>query len=373
MTLQIPDPRLYGVDVAAGAAAGELAQLADDAALRRRLEAWLSSGSDAEIAAALRAAPSPAAYARLWNAVCDVAQHSAGVAADSAIVARVFALPLVIITGSSRPASLPGVVPDVAAVTALFEQHGALGPTRNFGLGNALCSLETIEAIKPSEIYAWTQASGGARRELAPAAIAIEEPGEHVHLRFLVGAGIVPAAEPSFVETASNIGKWGMPLTRALATQLGQAGVEVLPIPRPPLDLMRAGHAGRLAQLDAAFNLFVSNAVRRFRGATGDPVVVVSAHDDAELRVSFNSQFDDTALQGFRWPLHPLDDIGRIVGGITELLAECRISQVRCAERVLPALNAEGLVWFVSVRDADKVEASLTNLLPPQKLFLEEL
>ena len=361
MTAQIPDPRRYTVDAAAGAAADELARFADTAVLHRQLETWLSRGDDTEIAAALRAAPSAAAYARLWRAVCDVAHQAGGVAGEVAGVARVFALPLVIITGSPRPASVPGVVPDIAAVTALFEQHGALGPTRNFGLGNALCSLETIEAIKPGEIYAWTRDIGGTRRELAPAPIAIEEPGEMVHLRFLVGAGIAPASEPSFVETASNIGAWGMPLTRALAAQLGQSAVEVLPLARPPLDLMRAGHAGRYAQLDAAFNLFVSNAVRRFRGATGDPVAVISAHDDADIRLSLSSQFDDSVVAGFRWPLHPLDDMERIMRAITELLAECRISQVRCAPQVLPALNAEGRVWFVRSGDADKLEAGLTQ------------
>ena len=357
MTAQIPDPRRY----AAGVAAGDPWPLADAAALCHRLQTLLSRGSDAEIAAALRAAPSHADYTRLWQAVCDVAHHAGGEKGDAAIVARVFALPLVIITGSRGPANLPGVVPDIAAVTALFEQHGALGPTRNFGLGNALCPLETIEGIKPGEIYAWTRDIGGGRRELAPAAIAIAEPGEQVHLRFLVGAGIAPAAEPSFVETASNIDAWGMPLTRALAAQLGQSGVEVLPRARPPLDLMRAGHAGRFAQLDAAFNLFVSNAVRRFRGATGDPVAVISAHDDADIRVSLSSQFDDTVLEGFRWPLHPLDDMGRIMDSIIELLVACRVSDVRCAGKVLPALDAQGLAWFVSVRNADQLEAGPTR------------
>ena len=352
MAQQIPDPRRY----AAGAAADAPGQFADDAALRRQLQTWMRGGNDAEIAAALRDAPTHAQYARIWQAVCDVAHQAAGVAGEAAIVARVFALPLVIITGSRRPAVLPGVVPDIAAVTALFERHGALGPTRNFGLGNALCALETIEGIKPSEIHAWTQNIGGLRRELAPAAIAITEPGERVHLRFLVGAGIAPAAEPSFVETASNIGTWGMPLTRALAAQLGQSGVEVLPLARPPLDLLRAGHAGRFAQLDAAFNLFASNAVRRSRGATGDPVAVISAHDDADIRVSLSSPFDDTLIEGFRWPLHPLDDIGRIVDSITELLVACRVGNVQRVGKVLPAINAEGMTWFVSVRDADRLD-----------------
>ena len=357
MAPPIPDPRRYGD----GTQANELERLAGRAVLRRRLRELLSGGDDAQITAALRAARSPAAYARLWEAVCDAAHHVGDEREDVSIVARVFALPLVIITGSRRPASLPGVVPDIAAVTALFEQHGALGATRNFGFGNALCSLATVAAIRPSEIYAWSQELGSAGRDLASSDIAIDVPGEKVHLRYLVGAGIAPAAEPSFVETASNIGAWGMPLTRLLAAQIGQSGVEVLPMARPPLDLLRAGQAGRTAQLDAAFNLFVSNAVRRFRGATGDPVVVISAHDDGDIRVSFSSQFDDAMLEGFRWPLHPLDDLARITGSIAELLDECRVNDVQSALKVLPALNAQGQVWFVRARDAGQLAADLTR------------
>ena len=343
----MPDPRRYGNGA-------HLWLALPPAKVRDALRDACEDGQDKEIAAALRAAPSTTEYARLWRAICEVAHHVGSAAAEAEVVARVFALPLVIITGSRQPAILPGVVPDIAAVTSLFEQHGALGATRNFGLGNALCSLETLEAITPGEIFAWSRELGSAGRELAPGNIAIELPGEHVHLRFLVGAGIAPAAEPSFVETASNIGTWGMPLTRVLASQLAQPGVEVLPMARPPLDLLRAGHAGRAAQLDAAFNLFVSNAVRRFRGATGDPVAVISAHDDGDIRVALSSQFDDT-VEGFRWPLHPLDDIARIADSMSDLLNECRINQVHRAGTVLAALNAQGQVWFVSVRDADRL------------------
>ncbi len=348
MTVQIPDPRRYAAD-AAGAQPGA------------RIVELLKHGDDARIMNVLRAAPSTAAYARLWDEICDAAHRPAAAPGESAVVARIFALPLVIVTGSSRPASVPGVVPDIAAIGALFEQHGALGSTRNFGIGNALCSLDTISAIGPAEVYAWTRDIDARRRELPPSAIEIKRPGEEVHLRFLIGAGIAPAAEPSFVETASNIGGWGMPLTRALAAQLAQQGVEVLPLARPPLDLLRAAHAGRGAQLDAAFNLFVSNAVRRFRGATGDPVAVISAHDDADVRISLSSEFDDSALEGFRWPLHPLDDLAQIVGAADELLAACRVVNVRHIEKVLPALNARGAVGFISVRDADKLGAGPTR------------
>lgn len=345
MNLRIPDPRRY----AQRAAGDDFGRFADPAALRRLLD----RGDDAEIAAALRAAPSQAAYAKLWNAVCDAANHAGAGSEHAGVVARVFALPLVMVTGSRRPASLPGVVPDIAAIKALFEQHGALGPARNFGFGNALCSLETIESIKPGEIYAWTRDAGATRRELPPSAITISEPGEQVHLRFLIGAGIAPAAEPSFIETASNIGVWGMPLTRALAAQLAQADVEVLPLARPPLDVLRAAHAGRYAQLDTAFSLFMSNAVRRQRGATGDPAVFISAHDDGDIRIGVSSQFDDSLADGFRWPLHPLDDMSRVLDAVSGLLAECRIGNVQCAGAVLPALDSQGRVWYARARDIE--------------------
>ena len=345
--LMLPDPRHYG----AGNARHPFNQLAEHE-LRRELRTALVAHRDEEIHAALRAASSRVAYARLWQAVCDAAHHAGSETSKTAVVARIFALPLVIITSSRTRASFPGVIPDIIAIKTLLEQHGALGRTRNFGLGNALCPLETIEQVQPSEIYAWAAAAEGARRELAPGAIDLTEPGEMVHLRFLVGASITPASEPSLVETASNIGAWGMALTRALAAQLGQPGVEVLPLPRPPLDLLRAGHAGRVAQLEAAFSLFVSNAVRRFRSATGDPVAVISAHDNSEIRVSFSSLFDDSMVEGFRWPLHPLDAIDSIVGSVASLLEECRVTDVRYASALLPPLNAHGQMWYVTARDA---------------------
>lgn len=343
----MPDPRRYG----AGTSGHELNDVRDAADVRRRLDDLLKRGDDAEIAGALRTAPTQTAYAQLWQAVCDAANHAGNASARPDVVARIFALPLVIVTGSRRPANLPGVVPDIAAIARLFEQHGALGPARNFGLGNALCSLETIESVRPGEVYAWTRDAGATRRELPPSAITIAQPGEHVHLRFLVGAAIAPAAEPSFVETASNIGVWGMPLTRALAAQLARPDVEVLPLARPPLDLLRAGPAGRYAQLEAAFNLFASNAVRRLRGATGDPDAIISAHDDDDIRVALSSPFDKTTVEGFRWPLHPLDDLAAVLGSLGDMLADCRLINVRYSQTVLPALDARGNVWFVRPGD----------------------
>ncbi len=342
----LPDPRRYG----AGAPPHPLNRLSAQP-LRSALERALAERRDADIEDALHAAPTREAHFQLWNAVCAAA-HAAdpGPAAAST---RIFALPLVLVTGSRRPAVLPGVLPDIAAVSALFGQYGVLGRTSNFGFTNALCGLETLEGVKPGEVYAWTHASAHAPRELAPDPIILAGLGEEVHLRFLVGAGIVGAAEPSFVETASNIGAWGMPLTRALAGQLAADAVEMLPLPRPPIELLRASHAGPCAQLEAALNVGVTNEIRRFRASVGDPVAIVSVHDDGDLRLSLSSQFEDTLHEGFRWPLHALDDIAQIVGDMAQLLAACRVADVNYVNRILPAHDAKGQTWFPQVRELD--------------------
>ena len=177
--------------------------------------------------------------------------------------------------------------------------------------------------------------------------------GEKVHLRFLIGAGVVGTSEASFIETGANIGAWGMQLGRVVAAQLAHPGVEILAMPRPPLDLLRATYAGQTAALEAALNLSVSNAVRRFRSAAGEPVVVLSAHDEPEIRLSLSSLFDEGAIAGFRWPLHPLDDIAAIVRVMMTLLGDCRVDDVRLVAEVLPSRDQQGRVRFLRAQDAD--------------------
>jgi hypothetical protein len=75
---------------------------------------------------------------------------------------------------------------------------------------------------------------------------------------------------------------------------------------------------------------------------------IILSHDDIEIRAGLSSPFDDAAVDGFRWPLHPLDDIDRIVSSMTGLMRECRVNNVYCVERVLPAFNTRGTVWFLT-------------------------
>lgn len=349
-----------------------MASLAGDvsarATLRLELDALLDNAAgndndndgknDSNVRALLHGMPSAACYRHVQQMLAKLVNKPER---GENVIARLFALPLVIVAGARNATQLPDALPDIAAVTVLLEQHGVLGAGRNFGLGNALCAIETLECLTPCLMRAWTSQlrTGAAPLELAGSPISVTPGREQVALRFLVGASVTPAHVPSVIETGANVGAWGMPMTKLIAQQLQQPGLEVLPIARAPSPLYLAADAGRAAQIELAFSLFLSNAVRQFRMAVGDPSVVLSAHhgeaDDmgdtnGEVRVSLSSAFDESLLEGFRWPLYPADDVAAIIHTIRGLLDECRLNDVTVLPDVAADLNGRGGRFF-AVRD----------------------
>ncbi len=311
----------------------------DEAALRAALEA----GDDPAIRIALSVPEQSHQASRLLAAAIDSRGEGIGL--------RFFAIPLVIVAGSRTPCTVAGALPELHVLRGLLEQHGAIGVTRNFGMGNALVSAEALDALSPSAL--WRAAADPAQRApldtLQPEPIAVAGSREQVHLRFLVGAGVTPQHLPSFLESASNIGTWGMPFTRELARQLAQPGLEILPMPRPPQPLTQAAHAGRRAQLEAALSLFLGNNLRRFRMAVGDPEAVLSAHrldnGAGELRLSLSTPFDDSLFEGFAWPLQPQDDVAEVTKLLLDTLNECRVPSVTVLPQVLPERLQNGSVF----------------------------
>ena len=362
--MNLPDPRAWRAASAASPLhALALSSLAGDVAaratLRLELDGLLDSASDDGVETLLRDAPSAACYRHLRQTLAQLVNKPER---GETVIARLFAIPLVLVAGAKTSLEIPAALPDIAPVSALLEQHGVLGAGRNFGLGNALCAPETLDALRPRLLRAWAAQlrTGAAPLELAGSAIAVAPGREQVYLRFLVGASVASAHMPSITESDAVVGAWGMAFTQLLARQLAQSGLEVLPLARAPVALYLASDAGRAAQIELAFSLFLSNAVRQFRMATGDPSVVLSAHrtsqGGAELRVSLSSVFDESLLEGFRWPLYPPDDVIEIVNKINNLLEECRLGDSRALASVGDDLNARG-GRFLTALDAEKIEA----------------
>lgn len=336
----LADPRRYGP----GDPSSPLLQLTaapPSAELTHELRKLAAAGRDTEIAAALAAAPSQPLYARLWQALSAAIENPP---ADQGVAPRVFAIPWVIVCGASTAATLGCVLPDVSALARVLESNGVFGASRNLGLANALCSIESLESLAPSTVLKWSQTSEP--HDVPPAPIHAARGVEEVHVRFLLGAAIAPAHAPGVIETGAHIGRWGTPALREMTAQLASPGVQILPMPRPPAGLCSAAYRGRRAGIEAAFNLFMSNAVRRFRMAVGDPVATLSAHAGGELRVTLSTPLDDTLTEGFRWPLHPADELHDLRRTIVALTSECRLAEPHIAPGVLPDYSSTGAVLF---------------------------
>ena len=337
--MALPDPRRYG----SGDPSNPLLRHAQDGATRELLAALrelATAGRDAEIAGLLAAAPSREIYARLWQALCTAIEKPQ---ADDVIAARVFAVPWVIVCGGANT-TLTGVLPDVAALARVLEANGVFGGSRNIGFSNVLVAIETVEAMRPSEILQWSHTPGV--RDVPPVPIEVRTGLEQVHVRLLLGAAIAPPNAPDVVETGSNIAMWGTAALRAMSAQLATPGVQILPMPRPPAGLYSAAYAGRRAGIEAGFNLFMSNGVRRFRMALGDPHVTLSSHLGGEVRVTLSAPLDDELVEGFRWPLHPADDLPEIEHTLAAMISECRLAEPHSEASVLPDRSPNGALLF---------------------------
>lgn len=342
----LPEPRCFATTIAEPMSrlAAQAVQAADASQrqrlldqLQRDLREALASGRDDLLTLAAANTISPAAGLALWEALDRAMNTPAD--PESALAARAFAIPVVFVAAGLAAAEISGVVPDEKAIARVLETHGALGPADNFGLSRALCAEASLQSASPSRRYALLRGveSGTAETwpDLAPARIRLESAEESVHLRFLVGIVVAPAQAPSFLEAAADIGSWGMPLSRELLAQLGQAGLSLLPIPRPPAGLMKALHEGRRAHEEIAFQAFASRVLRRLRSQTGDAEAEIAALESGSIGVRLLSQFDAGRTQTHRWKLNALDDLADVTASLLGLLADCRVSPVRVLERVV--------------------------------------
>ncbi len=308
------------------------------ALLVRGLRRQLSQGDDAAIRSVLDNAP-PGAVSRDLVEALDSAINGSDEDRDTPLLSRVFLLPVLFVTGGKAPARVAGVVPDVAAVTELLKQAGALGPVENFGLSNALGTHEAAASVSPSTLFRVVRSLDAATASglLAPADLVVDSADEHVHLRYLAGASLTAADMPTFLERAGQVGRWGMTLSQLLGRQLGEEGLSLLPLPRAPRPWFTAIEEGRFARAELAFNLFATNAIRRIRAETGDPDAEISARDDGTIRVDLTSPFDPMLRHAHAWPLAPGDDLARIELSIRDLLRDCRVEKVVVQEEVRPA------------------------------------
>lgn len=334
----LPDPRCF-----AAAESEPLLRLATECAdvtdatqrtplaerLRRELRNQLVSGRERSLRERIDHVPSPAAGRCLWEAIDQVLSTPE---AHAPLAAAVFAIPVVFVAGGSPGTEVSGVIPEPSRLARVLEAAGALGRGCNFGLNGALCTRQSLLGSSFADLFARLRAveTGAPARswELPPAPITLDDSEEHVELRFLTGIAVSGAQAPSLVSTAADIARWGMPLARELIAQLGQSGLSLLPIPRPPQGWLGAHHAGSRAREELALQAFVSRAVRAFRSTEADPRVRLTALQPSAIGVRLESQLNIVHAVSHLVLLHPLDDLPQVLASMLELFRDCRLDSV---------------------------------------------
>jgi hypothetical protein len=140
---------------------------------------------------------------------------------------------------------------------------------------------------------------------------------------------VTAADAPSFLETGSAIGNWGMALTRELEVQLRVEGLSLLPIPRPPATLLAAQPIGMTAREELGFQAFVSRSLRRFRSEVGEPDVALASLASGAIGLRFASPFIENRVTVHRRALHASEDFDEVVRAMLALLEECGLSNVQ--------------------------------------------
>lgn len=352
----LADPRPFA---AAGEATGVVAQLhalaaegvaaasfaAEEACARRTadaLRALIRGGDGDALVQAIERAPSLAIARYLWRTL-ETADTDPRVDpradASATLATTLFALPVVIVAATdSAPRVVSGVIRDRDRLVALFREHRAFGACETFALAG---TLATTEAIGLARLPALLAAS---KPDVAGTDLALDGQGERVFLRFVAGALLAaPGVDPLAV---NDTGAWGAPLAQALQADLAAPGVTLLALPLSPRRLVTALRTGRAAQREVAAQLFASNAIRKFRARVGEPTAIISAHRAAdapgggELRLSLSSPFDPREAEGLRVALYPFDAVGDVAAMLVDLVADCRVTDIRVEPGVHPDFDS---------------------------------
>ena len=360
--IAIPDPRSFPDAAAAPPWAAALyrtaqASLAAETGVRAdaldgNLRATLGkmlTGDGTALAALLVGSPSVAVTRHLWR-LLDAAWHDAASEVEAGLAVTVFAIPLVIVAGleaARGERTLPAVLAAPEKLVAILREHRALCGNQSVALGDVLVAADAIDVASLRQLLQWqrlpdAQAPGAAlpARVLPPAPLSLAAGGEAVHLRFLVGSAVARPGTDLLADT--RVGPWGLPFARELSRQVGDGAATVLALPRAPQRPLPAAWQGRLAQRDAAAQIFASNALRKLRASVGEPTAIISAHRAAdaaqggELRLSLSSPFEPRDAEGFRCPLYPQDRVGDVALMLADLLRDCRVADIRMLGGVHP-------------------------------------
>jgi hypothetical protein len=353
MQFHIPDPRAFAVyadtpsnsliDLSLATLAAEVSVIAEknETQLRERMVALVIANDTSEIADAMQRAPSLAVLRMLARVLAQAHVEAGQRGGHTALPTTVFALPIIVVAANASPVNVPGALPNIDEFVALMKSGGALRGNQTFVMSNALTSGASFALSKLPQTLPWWQTETQSAIAMEKASMQLPANQESVFLRFLVGTALAGPGVDLLIE--KDTGKWGMPFIQAFAKQLGGGTLSLLAMPRPPRTPLSALYQGLAAQREVSFQLFATNAIRKFRSSVGEPEAVISAHRTdrgGEIRLSLSNALDEKGAEGFRAELHATDRAQDVAMMMQNLLAECNVASVTTLADVFPDVDS---------------------------------
>ena len=245
-----------------------------------------------------------------------------------------FVMPVIFVVGGAGGGALSGVIREPDELRYFFEGKGILGHCKNFSLCPVLVDIDALKAIDLKNLLVvgedLSQISASLKN-FDPADIAVDPKREQAHLRFICGIAISGADSPSFIESAGNVGIWGIEFSQLLVNQFKLEGVTVLGIPRSPKALVSGIVEGYRCLREIALQLFLSNALKTSRLKTGEPDVDINLVDQQQIAIRLSSAFDDTFNQEFSLPVAPYESQSEILEFVCKFLEDVGLINYKLA------------------------------------------
>lgn len=357
--MTLPDPRQYPPVNARNPVIRQLMSLLTEhdeteiKAKRSQLLAMISellaANDHSAINAALTQAPAQEAWLALWQTLCTAVE---AVQDPHETQAMLFALPVILVAGSTKGTGLPCKLADPDSVLQILRDQGVLARDAVAALSPELVSLEALATISPARLYRWKNTladslTNGANNPFGLSASPIQIKEESAWLRFIVGAVRQPAGGPTQMLLGGQVGKWGLQLSQNLGEQLKTGDATVLAIPRTPQGWLAAQENGRNVLQETRLQLLASSAIRTIRSKGRTPVAIIAAHESDEIRITLSSREDAERWQGFVWPLAPADRMESIADFAQDLFRDCQVDDIRLIDAIQPD-QKDGLPFFVT-------------------------
>ncbi len=320
----IQDPRIYATvypdtNIVLNSAKQVLDGKIDFDELVAQIAKQLAEENDALINVALNLSPSCEISQIIWQAL-NTAIHKPF---DMNVHANIFAIPIILVAGSTTKTQISGTI-NVDKLNKLFIENQIFLEPENGFIAGKLIDPATLAKVNPSQIYYWVRNLQQAKLwlPLVVNGAPIEVLNEGVFLRFLCGVTIDTNSQSNFSHGAYAANS--MKLMQLIGEELKTNGVTLFPIPFTPICLNEAFSIGDNYRKEVAFQVSLSNIIRKIRENRMIPTATISKSDEAlKLHVTSTepSIYEETSL----WHLQRFDDFDKIHTTITDILTDMQV------------------------------------------------